>query len=265
MQKINEERNDLKKDINEMKSGSVEEMLLIVLYCLRSYFKSLMVFGKDNRVTKDNLNVIKEMFHILRTERKFLNFILKNINLIDPIAAEEVIKMLDDVNDDTVRYYYDVISDIEEAAELEQEFRGYRPRKEYPTLIKENSYGMEVIALCCDIESIKTVLNYEEEFWNYIKSRTKIIDTSSDISSKMARATPITDDGIIVDIEVLAPKINNLQSSIDAIKVYAKAHSIFKKLGSPIDELEEYDDVSEKRKFSEDYLTQKLKQLLKKM
>lgn len=44
MQKINDERNDLKKNINEMKSGSVEEMLLIVLYCLRSYFKSLIVF-----------------------------------------------------------------------------------------------------------------------------------------------------------------------------------------------------------------------------
>lgn len=263
MTKITQEKNDLEKNISEMKNGSIEEMLLIALYCLKSYFKSLIAFGKDSKVTKDNINIIREMFKILRTERTLLNYILKSINEIDINAAHEVVKMLDDLNDDTVCYYYDLINDIEDAAELGQEFRGFRPRKEFPTLLKDDKYLAEVMALRTTMESIKNYLAYDNEFWEFIKKRTKIIDTAAYISSKMSRATPITDDDIVVDLEVLVPKVNNLESAKTAIRIFTQAHNIYEKIGSPIEELEISDYNVLESDFSKSYLIPQAKQILK--
>ena len=55
-------------DIKEMKKGSYEEMWLITVYGLASYFKSLFSFGFRSNVTRDNINVIKQMFGFLSTE-----------------------------------------------------------------------------------------------------------------------------------------------------------------------------------------------------
>ena len=99
----------LTDDIKEMKKGSYEEMWLITVYGLASYFKSLFSFGFRSNVTRDNINVIKEMFGILSTERKLLNYILKNMESFHVESTEDVISMLDSLNDKTVEYYYHVI------------------------------------------------------------------------------------------------------------------------------------------------------------
>ena len=74
---------ELRKNINEMKQGDFNQMALITYYSLGSYFKSLVAFGRKNPITKDNLQIIKEMYQIIIKERKLLNFILKNIDEID--------------------------------------------------------------------------------------------------------------------------------------------------------------------------------------
>ena len=65
MEKVEDKKENILTDIESMKKGSYEQMMLITVYSLSSYFRSLFAFGNKSDVTKDNLNVIKEMFRIL--------------------------------------------------------------------------------------------------------------------------------------------------------------------------------------------------------
>ena len=261
---INEQKEELRKNISEMKQGSIEQMLLIIKYGLTSYFKSVVMFGSDSSVTQDNILIIKEMFEILRRERKMLNYILRNMDSFDINAAEDVVGMLDELNDETIKYYYGLINDIEDAAETGQEFRGYRPRREARTLINNgDSYIGEVVALGISFDDLKRFLGYEDEFWKFIDGKIKLIDTSEDIAEKEARVTPIVQNGTIVDIELLIPRITNLQTTTIAIELFEKAYSIYKLIGDSLDEFREPDSEEIKKKYENENLSQKAKELLK--
>lgn len=263
MDRIQNDKNDLARNIKEMKSGSIEQMCLITFYGLSSYFKSLFTFGRSNKVTRDNLNIIKEMFSILRTERTLLNYILRNIDNFDINAAHDVVRMLDDVNDGTVRYYYDLIEDIEDAIDFDQEFRGYRPRNGYPTLIDDRTYAGEVIALSENSENLKAFLGFENDFWEFIKDKTKKVDTSVDIMDKMVYAIPIYNhEGIIVSLQMMLPKVYNLESALIAIRVYKKAYEIYKLIGKKLDG-EILSDASQLQDaYKKEYLPRKAKDIL---
>lgn len=257
------EKLDLRKNIDEMKSGSIEQMCLITMYSLGAYFKSLFTFGSTSNVTRDNLNIIKEMFKILRTERTLLNYILDNIDKFDVGAAQDVVAMLDELNDRTVIYYYDLINDIEDAAELNDEFRGRRPRNSFPTLIESGTYASEVIALSSNIDDLKSFLGFEEEFWTFINARIKTVDTSCEIMDKMAHAIPILDSNdVVTNIEILVPKIYNLQSALIAIRIYKKAYEIFKMLGKKLEVKCFEDSSSLEDEYKKEYLPRKAKDLL---
>lgn len=258
-----EQKEELRKNIFEMKSGSIEQMLLIVKYSLTAYFKSAITFGSDNRVTRDNILIIKEMFEILRRERKLLNYILRNIDYFDVTSSEEVVGMLDEVNDKTIDYYYGLLNDIEDAAELGQEFRGYRPRKGASTLITDDKYLLEVVGLGLSLDDLKAYLGYEDDFWNFVKDRIKLINTSSDIMEQMARVTPITNNGEIVDIDMLIPRIIDLRSATVALEMYEKAYNFYKLLGSRVEDYDKTDAESTKKRYVEEYLPQQAKELFK--
>ena len=117
MKTVVEQRQELTDDIKSMKKGSYEQMWLITMYGLGSYFKSLFRFGGSSKVTRDNLNVIKEMFGILKTEREMLNFILRNLDKFDITSTQDVVQMLDELNDKTVEYYYEGVQDTSKTEE----------------------------------------------------------------------------------------------------------------------------------------------------
>lgn len=233
METLTEKREELTKDIKSMKKGSYEQMWLITMYGLGSYFKSLFTFGNSN-VTRDNLNVIKEMFQILKTERQMLNFILKNLEMFEISSAQDVVQMLDELNDKTVEYYYEVIEDIEDAVDMSDEKRGIRPRKNFPTLIQTDSYSNEVKALALNKQAIREFLGYEEEFWNYIKSIDKSnVRVPYEGTKAMSYAIPIfdADTKCVSGIKMYIPEISDLSSALLAIQIYEKAYSIWRCLG----------------------------------
>lgn len=258
-----EEKKELQQLINGMKNGSIEQMLLITVYSLKSYFGSLLAFGRKSKITRDNLNVIKEMFFILRNERTLLNFVLRNMDIIDIQAAQDVVWMLDDVNDKTVEYYYNVIEDIEDAVECNQEFRGLRPKLRFPTLIDESSYASEVIALCENFETLKSFLGFEDEFWTFIKDKTKKVDTSIEVMTKMTYAIPIYDEnGIVVSVHLMLPKVSNLETALLAIKIYKKAYNIYKMIGMKYSAEVDDGSLSLQEEYKNKYLPKKAKDML---
>lgn len=254
-----ESKKKILKDIKEMKNGSLEQMLLITFYSLSSYFKSLIVFGNNSKITKDNINVIREMFYILRNERTLLNYILKHIDEFDVAAVENVIAILDNANDESVYFYYDVLDDILDATETGQEFRGLRRKETIPSLISSLSYAKRVVALGTNIDDIKSFLGFEEEFWEFIKYKVKVINFDDSIEESMVYATPLCDDGgNVADILIMVPKVVDLESSLLAIKIYTKAYRIYKALGKNKINCGENDGVTLDEKYQDEYLLRKV-------
>lgn len=233
MKTLIEQKQEVTDDIKSMKKGSYEQMWLITMYGLGSYFKSLLRFGSNSKVTRDNLNVIKEMFSILKTEREMLNFILRNLDKFEINSAQDVVQMLDDLNDKTVEYYYEVIEEIEDAVDIGEEFRGTRPRKNFPTLIQSEQYANEVKGLALSKQSIREFLGYEEEFWNYIAHMDKTdVRVPFEGHEVLSHAIPLYDgDDIVTGLKMYIPEISDLASALLAIQTYEKAYSIWKCLG----------------------------------
>ncbi len=263
MESVNKKQ--LIEDIYRMKSGSREQMLLTTFYSLRAYVRSLFVFGINNEATKDNLNVIKEMFSILRTERILLNYILKHIDDFDIDATEKVVRMLDEVNDETVLFYYNVIDDIENAALMEEEFRAKRRKQPVPSLIQSSSYASEVVALGENIDSLKEFLGYEDEFWEYIKKEYKEVNVDINVAEKMVYAAPLLDDeGNVFRVLITGPKVVDLETALLAIQVYKKAHDIYLCIGKKYDEKLCFSSLPLQQKYLEEYISEKANKLLSK-
>lgn len=255
---ITQEKEDLISDIKEMKNGSIEQMALVTYYSLGSYFKSLLAFGRRSTVTKDNLKVIKEMYHILRRENVLLNFILRNVDKVDVDAASNVVEMLDSLNDKTVEYYYSVIEDVEDACECKEERRGIRPKKSFPTLIQSDSYAKEVIALGEDLDSLKGFLDYEPEFWSFIKPNAKTANVNLETMSGMFYVVPIIDkDNTVCGVSLLVPEIVDLKSALLAIKLYEEAYRIYKYRGKVYQKDEEQPSTLPKQ-YEEEFLQSKM-------
>lgn len=227
------EKNQVIENITSMKKGSYEQMWLTTVYSLESYFKSLFKFGCSSSVTRDNLNVIKEMFRILKTERKLLNFILKNIDRFEVESVHDVVQMLDSLNDKTVAYYYGVIEEIEDAVDMGDELRGIRPGKNFPTLIQSNCYENEVKALALSKKAIKEFLGYEDEFWAYIKNMdSEGVKVPYEGAEALSYAIPFKDDNdIVIGMKMYITEIVDLPTALHAIKTYEKAYGIYKSIG----------------------------------
>ena len=222
-------------DIKNMKSGSYEEMWLITVYGLSSYFKSLFSFGFNSNVTKDNINVIKEMFKILKTERKLLNYILKNLDSFHLDSTENVISMLDELNDKTIEYYYHIIEDIEDACECEEELRGTRPRKNFSTLIQSDSYASEVVALALDKQAIKDFLGYDEKFWKFIEERDNCdIKVTYEVAKEMCGVVPIMNGSILHDVKFSIPQVVDLSTALLALETYQRIYAIYSCIGKEL-------------------------------
>ena len=227
-------------EAKNMKRGEIEEMWLVSVYSMSSYLKALFSFGAKSKVTKDNLNVIKEMFSILKTERSLLNFIIRNLDKFDLNATENIINMLDDLNDKTVEYYYSVIDDLEDAADIKEELRGTRPKKDFPTLIQSNTYSNEVIALALNKKAIREFLGYEEEFWEFIKDKDHgDIKISYEIAEKISYAVPLSNgEDKIQDVKFMIPEVIDLPTALLAIRTYQRVYDIYKSIGKERGEIE---------------------------
>ncbi len=265
MKMMDEQIEKITANIKDMKNGSYEQMVLITLYSLSSYFKSLITFGQGSNVTRDNLNIIKEMFNILKKERQLLIFILKHIEEFEVEAVCNVVYILDDLNDKTVEYYYNVIEDIEDAVFMKEERRGIRPRKNFPTLIQSDSYTKEVIALTETKDNVKNFLGFEDDFWQYIEKHEYSVRTTPELAQEMAYVTYLVDENhIVTGMKLLVPDVVDLSTALLAIKLYQQAYDIYKMIGSKYDSHMVGDYTEKQVKYQNEYLFSEEKINLKK-
>ncbi len=238
MEYLKIEKNDVTEVIENMKKGEFEQMCLVTYYSLSAYFKSLFTFGTKSSVARDSLQVIKEMFGIMKEERILLNHMLRNIDSINIDAVYDIVTEMDELNDKTIEYYYEVLGEFDDAVLMGDERRGIRPRKNFSTLTQTDSYATEIVALFENKDKIKSFLGYEEDFWEYIKDMDRGHDVfSAEVADGVSYVTSLRDEnGNVAELKGFIAPVVDLSTALVAIKYYKRAYDLYKSIGSPAKE-----------------------------
>lgn len=261
----NVEKANLKDEITDIKKDNIEEILLITKYCFTALIKSIIAFGTNHQITKDVINVYKEFFNIIIEEQKYLQFILKYIDILDVNEVNNYLFKLDDINEETIKYYYSVLDGIEDACDMKREWKAKRPSKNFNSLIETNEYSNELLGLILTMKEVKEFLNYEESFWQYIKDRTFIIDNNEVEDNSIYGVILKLDNDYLIDIKILIPKIINLETTLINIHELKHAYDLYKVLETKLTKSDkEYEEYAKnlEQDFKEKYLPKKYKKMI---
>ena len=258
-----DEKEFLKEDIADINSLNRDEFLLILKYCLETYMKSLIIFGKNSSVTRDVFNVWKEYLNINFKRKKIIKFLLQNSKVIDNEEANEVLMSIEDLNEKTVLYYYRVLDDILDACDCNDAYRAKRINKDFDTLIETDNYSAQAIGLIMNLEDIKKFLSYPDTFWQYVDKKIVYVDSHKEGNDKFySTLMRFDDNNNLIDIKVIVPYIINLKTALVNVHEFKHAYDLYNLLGNPIDEKNPIYEQSARdieRVFVKEYVVKQLK------
>ncbi len=226
-------RKEIEKELMKNRDLNFEEHALMTIYSIKSYLAALFKFGIKSETARDALRVKKEFVRILKEEDKIFLFLLTNIYNIDLEALDNMVGMLDELNERTVKYYYGVLDDIDEAVEMGDERRAKRMPKNFDTLIESKSYRQELMGLVENHKTIRDFLNYPDEFWEFMKDRYRTVEMdpeSIEHEAGIGRRS-YDKDGNLDDFTMVCPKPVDLHSALAALRLWAEAYEHFKSIG----------------------------------
>lgn len=253
-----QEKEELLEEIFEMKDLNIEERWFMTKYCLIAYFKSLFAYGIHSEITKDTLNVLKEVRKEVKQEDAILTYLARNIDDIDNDALVAFLDKLDNLNGIMYKYYINVIVDIEESCNPKKQSWVKRSPKEFKTLCDSTDYLKEAVALTQSEIQVRAVLGYSDEFWNYIDGIVKRGDLSDELCMEVPYARPIYDsEDLIAGIDILIPRVVNQNTANVALQMYKKAHDIYSSFGKH-DIMESEKGLKLVKYFDEKYLSDKV-------
>ena len=264
----NSEYLNLIDDIKNIKKENIEEIILITKYCLNTYINSVIVFGFNSKVTQDITNVLKEVINIIKEEHNMLNFLKEytkdsNVNEVNNFIIE-----LDILNEETIQYYYHVLDGIEDACDIELEWKANRPVKHFKSLIDSYDYHKKLYGLILSTEDIKKFFNYPKEFWNYIDKKTYLLDSRLEQNKDFYGVNmKLNEEKYLTDIKIFIPEIINLETALINVHEIKHAYDLYERLGKIIDKDElEYEETSKKyeQNFKERYLVKRYQQTFNK-
>ena len=252
----------LKKDIKEIK---IENILAKIMMCKECIFLLIIVLirkGLSNNYLEELIKIKDEYMAILSEENKLLNIILKNGINKDITAIDNLIGKLNDLTDTTITYYYSLLDDIEKEIEFNRNYPYRRLPKNFKTLIETDEFKLMTHGLNLTIEDIKKYLRYNDDFWNYIQDKTKIIkDPYLDYDLKMHYYGvwyEFNERKELTKLIICIPEIVDLKTAQIAIHEFRHANDIYT---SKIQEDSILEDIAkqEEDKFKTDYLKKKIK------
>lgn len=262
------ELKNLKADVREICYQNVEEILLMFKYCLIAYVKSVKSFGFKHVVSQDVVRLWKEFLEIVQEERGLLKYLIEYGFLEDAEEVNNFILELENANEEMIKYYYEVLDEIETACEMKMEWRAVRVKKNFATLTETDKYRQRLCALTLSLNDIKSFLGYEEDFWKYIQTKILFIDSHL-VEDNFFYGVNIKldDNNCLVDIKVLVPVVINLETALVNIHEFNHAYGLYKILGSPIIDSDIiYEEKAQNREklFQEEYMPKKYKKILEK-
>lgn len=232
------EKKILKKEIKDLHILNIEQVFLISKYILDAYIKSIITFGVNSVVTKENISLLYKYIRIYRREKNIYNYLLKHSIQIDLDECFNLIDLLDNLNSKTIDYFYSSIDDIIDACTLKEEIRIVHKKRFFSTLDETNEY--EFITKCLTIQYCDVVeyLNYPNDFWNYIEE--KIVECDSTISHSVLTNY---DNNELKDIKVYIPKIKSKETAIKVLYELKYSYCLYNLLNNYVDEKNIFDNI----------------------
>lgn len=252
----------LKKNIKEIK---IENILAKIMMCKEYIFLLITILirkGLSNNYLEELIKIKDEYMAILNEENKLLNIILKKGINKDITAIDDLIYKLNDLADTTITYYYSLLDDIEKEIEFNRSYPYRRLSKNFKTLIETDEFKLMAHGLSLTTIDVKKYLGYNDDFWNYIQDKTKIIkDPYLDYDLKMHYYGvwyEINESKELTKLIICIPKIVDLKTAQIAIHEFRHAHDIYT---SKILEDSILEDTAkqEEDKFKTDYLKKRIK------
>lgn len=234
---------EYKKEIREIK-GQNRELLFKVL----NYSTTTMCM--EPLTIDENLLLFLEVKDIVKEEKRLLNFIKRNLDKINEDEVDRVLDLLDGVNEETVKYYYYLLDNVEADFTAEKKFR------QLETLIDTQVYRKEVYGLTLSMTDIADYLNYSSSFWEYILPRL----TRTEEEEFYGVNIRCNEQNIIEDIRVFVPPITNLATAKINVHELTHAHDMYQMLGRTYTE-GDYESISreQEKHFEDTYMGQKVK------
>lgn len=261
MDKIDREL--LKEDIADIKSLNRNEFWLILKYCLEAYIKSLVIFGANSKVTQDTLSVLKEYMNINSERRKIMKFLLQNSFHIGHEEADDLLIALENINEQTVIYYYRVLDDIIDACECKNEVRAIRIKKDFDTLIETDDYRAKAVGLVMTLEDIKSFFDYPDVFWQYVEKKVTYVDSHIPDREKFYSTLMRFDSNdCLIDIKVIVPYIIDLKTALVNVHEFKHAYDLYNLLGCQINERDSvYEQMAQdaEKSFVKEYALKRFK------
>ena len=256
------EKKLLKKIISEVNGQSSEEYYDILREVVYTYLKSLITFGRNSNITKEVIKIWNEFENNYFYEKELQKRLLKKYKTIHYSEALDFLDMIEEYNDESVRYYYDALDDIVDASEMKAEFRANHRPKKFKPLSETEDIDISFKGLDISIENVKEFLGYPQEFWEYIEPKIRIIDPYT-IENELFYVTllGVDDNNKLNEILVVVlPGIVNIETA--AINVYELkyAYDMYKRIGQVLEEpKEKYEEEAKKMKqiFCKEYVLKK--------
>ena len=93
-----------------------------------------------------------------------------------------------------------------------------------------------------NLDDIKQFLDYDDNFWNYIKFKTLYIDSNMDNSKYFYGVLTKIINNTLIDIQVIVPNIIDLKTLLINIHEYTHAHDLYLCIGKSLASDLEYEN-----------------------
>ena len=246
-----EDLNDLNKYIKEKQKENISAKIDMYKEFLYLLINPLLQKGLKENFLQELIKIKNEYINIINCDTELMKKILCNANKYNSEAVDILLDKLDILMEKTVRYYYNLIDDYESELSIERNHPYKKIPKKIATLIDSEIYYKEVQGLSLTIDDIKDYLNYDNNFWNFIFSKTKIITNPYDNYDSKIDLYGVWHNNNLNSIKICVPEVIDLKTAQIAIHEFRHAHDLY--LNKFFNDNLEQEAMSEEQKFKENY------------
>ena len=251
----------LKEVINEYNDGNNEEYVDVLRKVIYTYLRAFVSFGPNHRITKEVKEIWEEYKSNHNAEYGYQQLLIKNYKLMHYSEALDFLDLLQDYDEQSVKYYRESFNDIVDACDTKVEFRANHKPKKFKALADERQILLSYRGLTLSREEIIDFLGYPQEFWDYLKPRMREVDPWVEENKYFWKTFLKFDDNkILCDMRVCVPGIVNIQTACVNVHEFKHAYDMYKLLGQEVDEENpKYEDDARRMEkiFCDEYVLKK--------
>lgn len=225
-------------EMQEIKKQNLEELFLIIKYSFENLINSIFCKKSKTEIPKKCYNFVKEFNKIIKEERKILDFLINHISYIEENNLKDFIEKLDELNEQTINYFYQNLDSVEDAIEFDDVLNP--AKREFKTLPENIEIKKEACNIVLSRDFLKAYLGYEDAFWKFIDARSVFSDEITEYQMEWEYNL-----GSQIKMNLVLPEIKDLNTALNCVKAYNKAHILYfynnkTRLNHPEEEIKKY-------------------------